>query len=142
MQNDGRTKSFNSWRGMKARCLNPNDPRFKDYGGRGITVCERWNVFANFLADMGERPEGTSLDRIDNTLGYSKENCRWAKPKDQQRNMRSNRMLTYAGKTQCMSAWAEELGLNRDVIRWHKRHGRSDREAMQWAIRSSLKAAA
>jgi hypothetical protein len=83
-----RSGAWVSWYGMKSRCSNPKQYSFKDYGGRGITVCERWKVYANFLADMGPRPPGTTLDRIDNDKGYEKSNCRWATPKEQAQNRR------------------------------------------------------
>jgi hypothetical protein len=79
------------WSGAIQRCHNPKNKDFKRYGARGITVCERWRSFVNFLADMGERPEGMTLDREDNDLGYSKANCRWATPKQQANNRRSAR---------------------------------------------------
>lgn len=82
------TKIYNIWADMVGRCTRPTHMRYADYGGRGITVCERWLDFANFYADMGDRPPGRSLDRRDNDQGYSPENCRWATLSDQARNKR------------------------------------------------------
>ena len=76
---------------MRDRCLNPNNPFYKYYGGRGITICARWDNFANFVTDMGDRPEGMTLDRIDNDKGYSPENCRWTTKSQQQQNQQMNR---------------------------------------------------
>ena|SRR5690348_8244990 len=82
------TPTHFSWRAMMARCSNPRFHQFKDYGGRGILVCERWKQFENFLADMGERPHGLTLDRINNDGNYEPENCRWATRKQQNSNTR------------------------------------------------------
>ena len=85
------TRIYNIWADMVGRCTRPTHARFADYGGRGITVCERWRSFENFFADMGERPAGRSLDRIDNDAGYSPDNCRWATAQEQRANRRDVR---------------------------------------------------
>jgi len=81
--------TYTSWVEMRRRCLNPGHKRYADYGGRGITICARWSEFANFLEDMGARPEGLSLDRINNAGNYEPGNCRWANTKTQRRNSRN-----------------------------------------------------
>jgi len=106
------TFSYVSWENMKSRCNNPNRNGYKDYGGRGITVCKRWDKFENFYEDMGDRPKGMTLERTDNEGDYSPNNCTWATHTEQSRNSRHNVMIKYQGKTQCMSVWAEELGIN------------------------------
>lgn len=105
------TPTWRSWSSMRQRCTNKNLPHYRHYGGRGITVCERWSVFENFLADMGERPHGTSIDRIDKDGNYEPGNCRWASNRQQQVNSRNARMLTYQGETMCITDWAKRLGL-------------------------------
>lgn len=102
------------WSGMKARCYYPPHKQFSDYGGRGITVCERWrNSFVNFFADMGECPKGMSIERIDNNGNYEPGNCRWATQREQCANTRRTRNLTFRGETMCVSAWARRLGFPR-----------------------------
>ena len=101
---------------MLTRCNNKNDTRYQWYGGRGITVCDRWSKFENFLADMGERPEKMTLDRIDTNGNYCPENCRWATNKQQHRNKRSNRLLTHDGETKCVAEWAETVGISQGAL--------------------------
>lgn len=115
--------TYHIWASMIHRCTNPNSKNYKDYGARGITVCDRWLSFENFLADIGDRPERLTLERIDNSSGYEPDNCRWATRTEQQRNTRRNRMITWGGKTQCIAAWAEELGLPRTTMMTRLRCG-------------------
>jgi hypothetical protein len=111
-----KTKLYRIWRAMIERCSNSNNKRFSAYGGRGITVCDRWAHFENFLADMGEVPEGSSLDRIDNDGPYSPENCRWASVTRQARNKRSTIWLEFEGRRQSLPDWANEVGLKRSTL--------------------------
>lgn len=111
------SSTYISWTGIRKRCNDPNHENYKHYGSRGIKVYRRWLKFENFLEDMGEAPKGYQIDRIDNNKGYYKENCRWITPKQNNRNRRNNHLITYDGKTQCIAAWAEEIGINENTIR-------------------------
>jgi hypothetical protein len=110
------TPEHYTWNSMRQRCENKNAPNFKRYGGRGISVCERWAEFENFLADMGERPDGLTLDRIDNNGDYTPENCRWATRSQQQRNRSNTCRLTLNGLTLDIYEWAERTGIKRKTI--------------------------
>jgi len=101
------SKTYSIWRNIIQRCNNPNCRNYKNYGGRGIKVCDKWLKFEDFLQDMGEKPEGLSLDRVDNNGNYCKGNCRWATWKEQQRNSRNNRLITINGETKCLAEWCE-----------------------------------
>lgn len=117
---------------MKARCSNPNAPSYPRYGGAGIKVCERWkNSFSNFLEDMGERPDKTTIDRIDSEGDYTPENCKWSSIAEQQRNRKNNIYLVFNGKRQCLKDWATELGVNQNTL--------SYRLKMKWPIEKILK---
>jgi len=106
---------YQCWSGMIQRCLNPRCREFKYYGGRGITVCDRWleaQGFPNFLADVGPQPfKRASIHRLDNDGDYEPGNVVWANPQTQLRNTRANRLLTHAGRTMVLAAWAEEIGM-------------------------------
>ncbi|WP_055693344.1 hypothetical protein [Streptomyces prasinopilosus] len=120
------------WRGMVARTTDPNHRRYADYGGRGITVCERWKSFEAFAEDMGSTfsPELT-LERIDNDRGYEPGNCRWATVIEQARNKRSSHLVTFRGQTKTIIEWSELLGLNYDTVR-----GRLTKQG--WSVERTL----
>jgi len=125
------TKVYRSWLHMKDRCLNPRSNSFAYYGGRGITVCDRWrDSFEAFYADMGDPLPGLSLDRIDNDGDYSPENCRWATLRQQANNTRANRTITFNGKTRTLIQWARITGIDRGII--------ADRRNRGWPIERAL----
>lgn len=111
------TSEFYTWCNMLRRCNDPNDQSFANYGGRGITVDERWLEFANFLADLGRKPSPThTLDRINNDGPYAPGNCRWATRSTQARNSRHARLVTFNGLTLSLAEWAERVGISRTVL--------------------------
>lgn len=116
---------------MIARCENPNDPGYKNYGGRGILVCRDWHSFECFLRDMGPRPSlAHSLNRKDNDGPYSPDNCIWSTRREQGRNKRNNRLLSYRGRQLCLSEWAEELGIPLTTLWRRLRRG--------WSVKKTL----
>jgi len=114
----GLTKSptYKPWQHMLERCLEPKTKNYKDYGGRGIVVCERWLDFNNFLYDMGMKPPGLEIERKNNNGNYEPNNCCWATRKEQSNNKRNNRFLAWGGRTQTIRQWEEELGFKRAVL--------------------------
>lgn len=132
-----KSRTYTTWAEMKQRCLNPNDPMYYRYGGRGIKVCKRWmDSFEAFLEDVGERPDECTLDRLDSDRDYEPGNVRWATALQQARNRSNNVNITFQGKTMCISAWAEELGLPRKTV--EKRinyYGMSVEEALTRPVR-------
>lgn len=109
--------TYQCYRDMKGRCFNKNSRRYYTHGQRGITVCERWlESFENFIEDMGVKPEGYTIDRKDNDGNYELSNCRWATPKEQGNNRRTNVNLSFGGNTQTIQKWSEELGVSFSVL--------------------------
>jgi len=128
----GRSPTYITWEGMKQRCHNPAANGYTEYGARGITVCDSWREsFERFLADMGERPDGMTLDRIDNDRGYEPDNCRWATRSDQQSNRKCRRMVEHNGRSVTVTQLAREHGLSRGVL-WHRLFG------SQWDLARAL----
>lgn len=108
-----------AWQHMRARCNNPKHKSFKNYGGRGIVVCKRWNSYASFLADMGRRPSAKhSLERKNNDRHYCPGNCKWATKSEQVNNTRVNRRITFNGETKTVSQWAHEIGIKPNTLHY------------------------
>jgi len=124
------SKTYTAWSQMKSRCDNPKNKFYGDYGGRGIGYCEEWKDFKAFFADMGEAPEGLSLERIENSKGYSKENCKWATRKEQQNNRRNTKMIEYNGKMWPKQIIAAEFGIDPSTLMNRLRRG--------WPIEKAL----
>lgn len=111
------TPTYNSWQSMTQRCTNASNTNFGEYGGRGISVCERWRKFESFLEDMGNRPVGTTLDRIDVNGNYEASNCRWATPAEQTANRRTTLIYELDGKRMPLKDWALHLGIGYQTLR-------------------------
>lgn len=108
---------YNSWRSMKRRCFNENEVSYRYVGGRGLSMCNRWLSFANFLADMGPKPgDGYSIERIDNAKGYEPSNCKWATPLEQAQNTCKVRWLTCFGVTLSVSEWSRRCRIPASTI--------------------------
>lgn len=133
------SKSYSSWRNMKNRCLNPKVKAYQNYGGRGITVCERWMSFENFYADMGDPPAGMTLEREDNNLGYSPNNCSWATRADQAKNRRNVALVEISGVKKPLTHWALEMGVSVSSALQRRSRGWSVLEALQIQPRSRAK---
>lgn len=123
-----RSPTYNSWRAMIHRCRTSTDRKHAKY--RNVEVCERWLVFANFLADMGERPEGKTLDRIDNARGYEPGNCRWATKREQSMNTTRNVRIEIGGVVKTATEWAQEVGIDPSLVRCRMRRGWSPEKAL------------
>lgn len=129
---------YQSWYSMRSRCQNPNAANYANYGGRGITVCSRWDVFEHFLADMGPRPSSKhTLDRRNNEGPYCPENCRWATPTEQGRNRRTNHRLTFRGETLTVQEWAERIGIRPKTLHERLRRGQTAERALTTPLRGN-----
>jgi hypothetical protein len=131
LPNGKRDPTYVVWFTMKDRCSRPRHISYAYYGGRGIKVCERWQKFRNFLADMGERPPGTQLDRLNSDGDYEPGNCRWVTAKQNSRNRRDNVFYTHDGKSRTLPEWAELTGLPVRVLK-------SRVTALGWSIERAL----
>jgi hypothetical protein len=126
------TTTYKSWDSMKQRCCNKNNPRYSDYGGRGIKICDRWkDSYENFYKDMGARPAGTSLDRKDVKGDYTPGNCKWSGAKEQNSHTRSNNLVTYSGKTKTVTQWAKEKDINPGTLFSRLDNGWSKKDALK-----------
>lgn len=112
-----RSSEHNIWKTMISRCGNPNNKSYHRYGGRGIAVCDRWKIYENFYADMGPRPRGRTIERINNDVGYCPDNCRWASSVDQGNNKTNNRWITVGDETLTAAQWARRVGIRSGTIR-------------------------
>lgn len=128
---DGKiSRIYRVWGSMVGRCLSPSNTGYKNYGGRGIKVCERWLDFKNFFADMGEAPTPKhSIDRIDNDGDYEPSNCKWSTKKEQGNNKRTNRLIEYRGRTQTAQQWSDELGIKLNTLTSRLDSGMDSEEA-------------
>jgi hypothetical protein len=116
---DGRSRDdrYGLWLNMRSRCFNPNLTSYKYYGGRGIIICDRWLDFTVFCADMGPRPKGWTIERMDNSRGYEPGNCCWASPATQSRNRRFNVTATIGGVTKTRAEWCRDYGISESTVR-------------------------
>lgn len=134
---DGKmTVEYRTWQAMLSRIKNPRNCNFKHYGARGIKVCERWHDFALFLDDMGRRPVGGSIERINNDGNYEPVNCRWATNVEQNNNTRGNRHLDHLGKRMTVAEWSFQTGISHGTIMQRLRMGWSAEKTLSQPVRS------
>lgn len=123
---------YSTWVDMVSRCKNPKNTEYKNYGGRGVTVCDRWLDINNFIEDVGSRPSKKhSIDRVDNSGPYAPWNFRWATKKEQGRNTRKTIFLTYEGERMALADWADKVGEQRRTLYMRYRRGWSDEEIIR-----------
>lgn len=136
----GATPIYHVWASMRQRCNSQNAVVYKYYGGRGIRICDRWlNSFENFYADMGEKPEGMSIERIDNDGDYEPDNCYWSTHFQQSRNMRSNKYITFNGKTLCHVDWSRLIGGGDNLVYQRLKLGWSEERAISVPVKRYIR---
>lgn len=123
LRGTGKSPTYCSWQAMLLRCNNPVSKQYKDYGGRGITICDRWLKFENFLTDMGVRPDDRTLDRINVDGNYEPGNCQWATRTEQARNTRTNKFVNYKGKRMTQAEFGGLVGLTQATVSYRLRKG-------------------
>lgn len=127
-----RTIEYRTWARIFERCNNKRNKLYPRYGGRGIKICKRWNDFRTFIEDMGNKPGPEySIDRINNNGDYKPSNCRWATKKEQSRNTRTNRKITYKGETRVLTEWAEVLGMTKSMLFRRLKKNKTIKEAFE-----------
>lgn len=131
----GKSATYHTWASMIARCTRPGATSYDEYGAKGIKVCERWLTFENFLTDMGEKPRGQTLDRIDGNGNYEPSNCRWATRAQQSNNRKSCVMIEYQGRKQNLMQWSRELGIKYSVLQSRIKAGWSMQRAVETPAR-------
>ncbi len=134
-----KTRTYRIWNGMKARCRNKDSKKAHLYAGKGIKVCDRWLSFENFLADMGEAPDGMSIERRNGNGNYEPGNCMWATLKDQANNTTRNRLVTHVGRTQTVAQWAAEIGVDPNTLLYRLRRGWTIEQALSPTQRNTLR---
>ncbi len=122
------SRIYRIWSDMKTRCHNKNSASYKNYGGRGVTLCKRWEIFENFYKDMGDIPRGKTIERIHNEMGYSPDNCRWATQKEQANNKRNNVILVHNGESLTAAQWSDKLKVSRAAIYQRIEYGWSEEQ--------------
>lgn len=136
----GHSPEHSAWSAMKARCHRPGAPNYYRYGGRGIAVCERWALsFEAFLSDMGTKPSGMTIERIDNDRGYEPGNCRWATRSEQMLNTSANHVIEFEGRAMPLVLWAKEIGLHRYTLYDRLRRGWSVERALSEPLQSAFR---
>lgn len=121
---------YRMWSTMRKRCYSTKDKQFNNYGGRGITICERWSFFPNFVQDMGRRPKGFQIERINNDGNYEPGNCKWATPREQSNNKRCSRYLDFNGERMTAKQWADKLGVSYEAVMARLERGWSGKDTI------------